>query len=100
MTIGIRIGAPAQQVELRRIAPPAAPAPRTPCVVTLHPSVDFARAAYLASLEMALTDDEYEDTLAGIPVTERVPPLPDEARAAYADRAASLVMVAHIAGWE
>ena len=69
-------------------------------MVTLHPSVDFARAAYLASLEMALTDDEYVDTLAGLPVAERVPPLPGEARAAYADRAASLVMVAYVAGWE
>ena len=75
-------------------------APRVPCTVTALPGVSLSRAAWLACMENALTEDEYGETLAGTDVTERVPPLPGEGLRAYAARAASAVMVAYVFGWE
>ncbi len=99
MITSTRPQAAAPSTEAQRPAPAPALATREPCTVTLLPNVDFARAARMASLEMALTAEEYAETLDGIPVTERVPPLPGETWRDYAARAASAVMVAYIAGW-
>lgn len=75
-------------------------APRVPCTVTALPGVSLSRAAWLACLENALTEDEYAETLGDADVTDRVPPLPGEGLRGYAARAASAVMVAYVFGWE